>query len=152
MSRCEVTRVISIDMLSDDVLLAVFDFCACDNPLIFVARHETEAWHSLVHVCQRWRSIVFASPRRLNLWLFCSSVTPTDALDVWPALPFLILEYHFISAFTGTTSVHHSPHRSFPLGYSSFWVHLTRGNGRCPLRGDQPGIASPSIPISSISP
>ena len=38
MSRCEVPRVISIDMPSDDVLPAVFDFCAGDNPLIFVAR------------------------------------------------------------------------------------------------------------------
>ena len=102
MSRCEVTRVISIDMLSDDVLLAVFDFCAGDNPLIFVARHEIEAWHSLVHVCQRWRSIVFASPCRLNLRLFCSSVTPPDALDVWPALPLLISD-HRLSRTLGSS-------------------------------------------------
>ena len=49
-----------------------------------------EAWHSLVHVCQQWRSIVFASPRRVNLRLFCTERTPRDALDAWPAFPLLI--------------------------------------------------------------
>ena len=77
-------------MLSDDVLLAVFDFCAGENPLIFVLRWEIEVWQSLVHVCRRWRSIVFGSPRRLNLRLFCTSGTLTDALDVWPPLPLVI--------------------------------------------------------------
>ena len=50
-----------------------------------------EAWQSLVHVCRRWRGLVFESPRRLNLRLFCTHKTPTsDKLDVWPALPLLI--------------------------------------------------------------
>src|SRR6266403_338579 len=52
---------------------------------------EIEAWRSLVHVCRRWRNIVFGSPRRLNLRLFCTSKTPArDTLDVWPPLPLLI--------------------------------------------------------------
>ena len=43
---------------------------------------------SYVHVCRRWRSLVFGSPRRLNLRLFCSLETPVkDTLDIWPALP-----------------------------------------------------------------
>jgi hypothetical protein len=50
-----------------------------------------EAWQSLVHVCQRWRSLVLGSPRRLNLQLFCTPETPAkDTLDVWPALPLVV--------------------------------------------------------------
>ena len=50
-----------------------------------------EAWQSLVHVCRRWRSVVFGSPRRLNLRLVCTAKTPArDTLDVWPALPLVI--------------------------------------------------------------
>jgi len=52
---------------------------------------EIEAWQLLVHVCPRWRSLVFGSPRRLNLRLLCTPETPArDTLDVWPALPLLI--------------------------------------------------------------
>src|SRR5260221_5208216 len=47
-----------------------------------------ESWQLLVHVCRRWRSLVFGSPRRLNLRLFCTPETPAkDTLAVWPALP-----------------------------------------------------------------
>jgi hypothetical protein len=50
-----------------------------------------EAWKPLVHVCQRWRSLVFRSPRRLNLQLCCRPWTPArDTLDVWPALPLIV--------------------------------------------------------------
>ena len=47
-----------------------------------------------MHVCRRWRSVVFGSPRRLNLQLVCTTRTPTDALDVWPALPHVIVDYN----------------------------------------------------------
>jgi hypothetical protein len=51
----------------------------------------TEAWQSLVHVCRRWRSLVLASPRHLNLQLCCTPETPAkDTLDVWPALPLIV--------------------------------------------------------------
>ena len=41
-----------------------------------------------MHVCRRWRTVVFGSPRRLNLRLVCTPTTPArDTLDVWPALP-----------------------------------------------------------------
>ncbi|KAF8495451.1 hypothetical protein F5888DRAFT_1804825 [Russula emetica] len=75
---------ITIDILPDDVLLEVFDFYLGEV-------REIEAWQSLVHVCPRWRSLLFASPRRLNLQLVCTPLTPTRAtLDVWPALPLVI--------------------------------------------------------------
>jgi hypothetical protein len=50
-------------------------------------------WHKLVHVCQRWRQVVFASPLRLNLQIRCSHGTPVRKnLDIWPTFP-IIIEY-----------------------------------------------------------
>jgi hypothetical protein len=77
--------VIPIDVLPDDVLLEIFDFYA--NVHEFKAR--TDGWQSLVHVCRRWRSLVFESPRRLNLQLYCTPARGT--LDIWPALPLIIV-------------------------------------------------------------
>jgi F-box-like len=78
----------SIDKLPDDVLLEVFDFFAKEDEF---TKESMEEWQTLVHVCRRWRSVVFGSPRRLNLRLFCSNKTPArDTLDLWPALPLYI--------------------------------------------------------------
>ena len=50
-----------------------------------------KTWQTLVHVCRRWRSIIFGSPRHLNVRLVCTDRTPaSDALVVWPALPLII--------------------------------------------------------------
>jgi hypothetical protein len=47
-----------------------------------------KTWQLLVHVCRRWRGLVFGSPRHLNLQLFCTTRTPArETLDVWPVLP-----------------------------------------------------------------
>jgi hypothetical protein len=82
--------VTSIDVLNDDVLLVIFDFCVADGVNGDPTR-GIEAWQSLVHVCRRWRSIVFQSPRRLNLQLYCTPETPAkDTLDIWPALPLIV--------------------------------------------------------------
>ena len=84
----------SIDMLPDDVLLEIFDFLVEEEvvrPFRVNIEAYIEEWQTLVHVCRRWRSLVFESPRRLNLRLFCSNRTPArDTLDVWPALPLVI--------------------------------------------------------------
>ena len=51
----------------------------------------TEGWITLAHVCRRWRSVIFQSPHRLNLRLFCTPKTPTrDSLDIWLPLPLII--------------------------------------------------------------
>ncbi len=51
-------------------------------------------WVKLVHVCQRWRNLVFGSPRHLNLQLLCTARTQvTKKLDIWPALPISVEEY-----------------------------------------------------------
>ncbi len=82
--------MIRIDVLPDDVLLEIFDFYVKEHS-IFLTKTEVETWHSLVHVCQRWRSLVFGSPHRLDLQLFCTPRTPSrDILNVWPALPLII--------------------------------------------------------------
>ncbi|KAN0114321.1 hypothetical protein V8E52_006817 [Russula decolorans] len=86
-SRCQVKQ---IDVLPDDVLLGIFDFYTkMDSP--YRSKPEIESWQSLVHVCRRWRSLVFQSPRHLNLQLYCTPKTPArDILDVWPALPLIV--------------------------------------------------------------
>ena len=78
----------SIDILPDDVLLAIFDFCVDEYSIL---KAGTEAWQPLVHVCRRWRCVVFGSPCRLKLRLICTENTPArDTLDVWPPLPLVI--------------------------------------------------------------
>jgi hypothetical protein len=74
-------------MLPDLVLLEIFHF--------YVDRTASvEVWQTLVHVCRKWRNIVFGSPRRLHLQLFCSNETPVrETLDVWPSLP-IVMKYH----------------------------------------------------------
>jgi hypothetical protein len=79
-----------IDVLPDDVLLEIF-YSRVNMYRPDGWKTNVEAWQSLVHVCRRWRSLVFRSPRRLNLRLFCTPKTPArDTLDVWPALPLIV--------------------------------------------------------------
>ena len=87
--------MVTIDTLPDDVLLEIFDHHLCgvrqEGYQYQSNQRAEEAWQSLVHVCHRWRSIVFESPRRLDLWLVCTGRTPArDKLDVWPTLPLIV--------------------------------------------------------------
>jgi hypothetical protein len=78
-------------MLPDDVLLEIFDFDV-DMGEYFESQRIQE-WITLVHVCRRWRSVVFQSPRRLNLQLLCTAKTPArDTLDIWPPFPLIIYD------------------------------------------------------------
>jgi hypothetical protein len=88
---------VPINILSDDALLYVFDFYVAQEFHLYGSQaSRVETWHALIHVCQRWRTLVFASPRRLNLRIACTSNTPREKLDVWPALPIVIFN-HFRS-------------------------------------------------------
>jgi hypothetical protein len=95
--------VLTIDDLPDDDLLAIFDFYVVryqdldfreltyDIKSTYDIKRKTESWQSLVHVCRRWRGLVFGSPRCLNLHLFCMArIYARKSLDAWPALPLLI--------------------------------------------------------------
>ena len=88
---CDVAQV-TIDIIPDVALLDIFDFYVDKEPFRgHGLKHQMEAWHTLVHVCQRWRYIVFGSPRRLNLRLFCDGRTPArKTLNVWPPLPIVV--------------------------------------------------------------
>jgi len=74
-------------MLPGEALLEIFDWY-----LIGLTWHvDIEAWQMLVHVCQKWRNLVFESPHRLNLRLLCTDDSPVGKiLDIWPALPIVI--------------------------------------------------------------
>ena len=77
-------------MLPDDVLIEIFD--------LYREEDEDEdngfdvwGWIILVHVCRRWRQVVFASPLRLDLKILCTSGPPIKKnLGIWPALPIVI--------------------------------------------------------------
>ena len=87
-------------MLPDDILLAIFNFCVVSYQDLHIfalipgfshIKSKIESWQSLVHVCRRWRSLIFQSPRRLNLQLYCDiGRSARKCLDVWPAFPVLI--------------------------------------------------------------
>src|SRR6266851_2774327 len=83
-------RLVSINILPDDVLLEIFDHYVI--PSWRSHHHEhVDAWYTLIHVCQRWRYVVFNSSRRLDLQLLCTGKTPvTNMLHIWPALPIVV--------------------------------------------------------------
>jgi len=78
---------VTIAMLPEDVLLEIFDWYLEKNPDI----DELEEWHTLVHVCRKWRGLVLGSPRRLNLQLLCDGWRPVrEKLNRWPPFPIVI--------------------------------------------------------------
>ena len=89
-------RAATIDMLVDDVLLEIFDFYRSVHHFWRLWPHfSAEFWHILVHVCRRWRKIIFDSPRRLNLRLCCTyGISARKYLGIWPAFP-IDLEFPF---------------------------------------------------------
>jgi F-box-like len=91
----QVNPRVTFGALPDDVLLEIFD---CYLPLINFKSSQfrpfkfpEDAWHTLAHVCKRWRSIVFASQHRLKLQLLCTNGRPVpNTRDIWPELPIVI--------------------------------------------------------------
>ena len=78
---------LTIDKISDDVLLCIFDSYRRESE----KRGSTWPWHELVHICRRWRNLILGHTVHLNLQLVCKSKTDLKtALDVWPALPIVI--------------------------------------------------------------
>jgi hypothetical protein len=72
----------TIDILTDDALLKIFLLCKD------VSSPDLSWWQPLVHVCRRWRHVIFASPLHLNLTLVCTVTAPVKkSLDIWPPLP-----------------------------------------------------------------
>ncbi|KAH9046560.1 hypothetical protein EDB84DRAFT_657659 [Lactarius hengduanensis] len=70
-------------------------FCLPAEVLLNVFRYYLDVsprlWPGLVHICRKWRQIVFASQQALRLRLFCTPGTPVlKTLDLWPALPIVV--------------------------------------------------------------
>ncbi|KAH9971261.1 hypothetical protein BGW80DRAFT_1460770 [Lactifluus volemus] len=81
---------VTIGSLPDNVLLDIFDFYQAIFKKELVTEYSWN-WETLVHVCRRWRYIIFESPIRLNLELICTENSPVKGLlDVWPPFPLII--------------------------------------------------------------
>ena len=99
---------VTIDILPDDVLLHIFHLSRVtyfegvnrmiDARINRIAARESDVrlshppleWRQLVHVCQRWRSVVFASSNFLDLKLVCGPRTRVELIDIWPPLPIVV--------------------------------------------------------------
>ena len=98
---------VTIDGLPDNVLREIFDFyLGKDDAELFDHRYNYDGWQTLVHVCYRWRCIVFASPRRLDLKLYCTRQRSVNSktLDTWPALP-IVIAVHEMQSKVDVTNV-----------------------------------------------
>jgi len=84
---------VTIEILPDDALVEIFSFYL-EEAYESWETHEIErmdAWYTLVHVCRRWRNVVFASSRRLNLRLLYTNRRPVPkTLNHPPTLPIVI--------------------------------------------------------------
>jgi len=98
---------VTIDMLPDDVLLEIFGFYRWVSLLgiippplgVIPPPYIPWKWHELAHVSRRWRHIILASPRRLDLRVSCTPSTPTrNLLNIWPS--FLISITAFFRLFS----------------------------------------------------
>ncbi|KAH9957161.1 hypothetical protein BJV74DRAFT_421897 [Russula compacta] len=82
--RGRVWRV-TFETLPDEVLIDIFDFYRMS-----FSQYPWK-WHMLVHVCRRWRQIIFASPCRLDLQFLCTPSSPVrELLDFLPPIPIMI--------------------------------------------------------------
>ena len=97
----------TINILPDDVLVLIFHFDRAsfldgqedDRVTYFGGLEDADRlwrlswrWHGLVHVCQRWRSVIFASPNFLDLSLVCRPWTRVELISIWPPLPIIIMD------------------------------------------------------------
>ena len=86
---------VAIDMLPHVVLLNIFDLYLEEEHIHPMDQVEREVWCTLAHVCRNWRNIVFESPHRLDLRVYCRASTPvTKMLDIWPKLPIVVRAHH----------------------------------------------------------
>ena len=90
-------KAISIHSVPDGALLEIFELCS-KNRSDFLFFEKDVLGRQLFHVCQRWRYLIFASPSRLDLKLFCSPGTPVrKGLGWWPAFP-IIVDYNKVTS------------------------------------------------------
>ena len=77
-----ISQQVMIEMLSEDVLLDIFHHYLRASP---------QFWHTLTHVCQKWRRLVLTSPLGLGLRLYCTYGTPVlKTLHYLPPFPVVV--------------------------------------------------------------
>src|SRR5712675_1553472 len=80
-------RTIAIEYLPNELLLLIFSF----HRLLFGEGNRPPSaawrWHTLAHVCRRWRDLIFSSIRHLKARLILPRKSPKTPPDSWPALP-----------------------------------------------------------------
>ena len=82
---CPLSHQVVIWDLPDKVLLDVFSYFVQVFP---------RNWPTLVHICHKWRRIVFAYEQSLQLRLFCTHGTPVrTTLACWPRTLPIVVEY-----------------------------------------------------------
>ncbi|KAH9013158.1 hypothetical protein EDB83DRAFT_2680383 [Lactarius deliciosus] len=86
-------HVATINILPDDIFREIFAI-RLSKPY----KHPSQCmrvWQGLVRVCQRWRRIIYASPRYFDLHLYCSNLSGLrfKDLSLWPEFP-LIVQYY----------------------------------------------------------
>ncbi|KAH9080186.1 hypothetical protein EDB83DRAFT_953325 [Lactarius deliciosus] len=89
-------HAVTINILPDDILLEIFAFCLHDPHNSLDSIRHMRVWLRLVHVCQRWRRIIYASPRHLDLHICCSNEMPfknrnLKNLSLWRDFPLTIV-------------------------------------------------------------
>ena len=82
----------TIETLPDDVLFKIFKFFIDEIYRCYTTGTTSEKWYVLVHICRRWRNLVFTSPRHLNLQIFVTLPQRSGKrlLDLWQDLPLYI--------------------------------------------------------------
>lgn len=89
-----------MDNLPDEVLLEIFDFyrqSLRDQPSYERVWNNRKGWFKLVHVCHNWRSVVLASPSRLQVRLHFTHNSPTRAV-VLERLSHLPIIFDYVNA------------------------------------------------------
>ena len=72
----EPLRMVTINMLPGDVLFEIFDIYRLDALQYSPLGGSLWEWYTLAQVCQRWRSLLFASSRYFDLKVFCTYGSP----------------------------------------------------------------------------
>ncbi|KAH9170519.1 hypothetical protein EDB89DRAFT_1271243 [Lactarius sanguifluus] len=89
-----------IGVLPEEVVLGIFYFYKLDDCPDRNTWEWRKQWPKLAQVCRQWRTIIFASQRRLDLRLLCTpKKSIPEALELWPAIPISMRPDHMMSPF-----------------------------------------------------
>ena len=94
---------LTIDNIPDEVLLDIFDSYRQHFTHGHSLWNRKHKWFKLIHVCRRWRCIIFASSTRLDLCLSMSTSNPNSVATIFlPHLSLLpiAIKHHYLPVGT----------------------------------------------------